>query len=422
MKPSIISITALAAAAAAQPHHRHQQQHQHQVKRQDVVVDVFTDIVTATEPAAIVYVDQNGQPISTSVQGQTTTVPTQAVFPTSPPFGAPSGYNPPAPPSESSTNVPPPPPAPTSSSADSSFAPPAPETTQAPGPSSYSSPGYTAPPTPSTTSSSGSGPGTSKFGYGLSYSPYNADNSCKSQDQVNADLAGLTGYGMIRIYGTDCDQVSTVLNAATAKGMKIFAGVYDIGQVTTETQALIDAANGNWTAIDNVAVGNEAVSGASGNAYPVDQVVSAINQARATLRAAGYNGNVVTVDTSATIMQNPELCQASDFAAANCHAFFNAAGTAEEAGGYVLDQAKQVSQACGGKDTVITESGWPSAGETNGLAVPSEENQKIAIDSLRNSFSDNIVLFSAYNDLWKQNNPYTFNAENYWGIYGDAPS
>lgn len=396
MKLSIISVVTISAAAAAQPHRRH---HPHPVKRQDVVVDVVTDVVTTTQAAAVIFVDQNGQPISTSFAAQPG--PTEA-----PPPAPASNGPPPAPPSPPSENPNPPP---------------APGSTQAPPPPSapYPPPDPSSPPPPASSSSSGSDGDTGSFGYGLSYSPYGDDGSCKNQDQVNADFEAFSGYGFVRSYGTDCDQVNTMLNAATSKGMKMIAGVYDIADVTSETQALIDVGKNNWDAIDTVVVGNEAVTNGMAS---VDQVVSAVNQARSMLQAAGYNGRVVTVDTSAQIIDNPQLCQVSDFAAANCHAFFNADLTPDQAGSWVKEQAQRVKDACGGRDTMITESGWPTNGDTNGLAVPSQENQRIAIDSLKSAFSDNIVLFSAFNDYWKQNSPSTFNAEQFWGIYGDAPA
>ncbi|KAK4946877.1 Cell surface mannoprotein mp65, partial [Elasticomyces elasticus] len=125
---------------------------------------------------------------------------------------------------------------------------------------------------------------------------------------------------------------------------------------------------------------------------------------------------IVTVDTFVAIIANPELCRASDYAAANCHAFFDGGVTAQGAGAFVLSQAQAVSKACGGKNTVITESGWPSQGNANGAAVPSLSNQKDAINSLKSHFSSNMVLFTAFNDMWKKNNAGTFGAEQYWGI------
>lgn len=201
--------------------------------------------------------------------------------------------------------------------------------------------------------------------------------------------------------------------------MKIMAGVYDITDVASEITLIVSAANGDWSAIDTVSVGNEVINSGTGT---VAEVVSAVNQAKSLLSAAGYTGNVVTVDTFNAIIANPELCRVSDFAAANCHAFFDSSITADQAGSYVKEQAQQVQNACNGKLTIITESGWPSNGQTNGAAVPSEANQQAAISSLRSSFSDNLVLFSAFNDYWKENFPGSFDAEQYWGIYGNAPA
>ncbi|KAK0897109.1 Cell surface mannoprotein mp65 [Friedmanniomyces endolithicus] len=284
--------------------------------------------------------------------------------------------------------------------------------------SSDAAPAPSSAPSSTPTPTSSSAPGADFSGYTLSYSPYNSDNSCKSQDQVNSDFNVISGYGMIRIYGTDCDQTATVLTAVKAKGMKLFAGVYDVNNVNAEVQQIVNAANGDWSNFHTVSIGNE---GINNGAYSVDQVVSAIGTARSTLQAAGYTGNVVTVDTFVAMIANPELCQASDYAAANCHPFFDGGVSAEDAGQFVLGQAQRVSEACGGKDTMITETGWPSDGETNGKAVPSQDNQVAAVNSIRTAFSNNVVLFSAFNDKWKQNNPSTFGAEQYWGIYGDAP-
>ena len=280
-------------------------------------------------------------------------------------------------------------------------------------------PSYSSPSNPSAPKSSDVTGGAGAAGYGISYAPYNGDGSCKTASEIKQDFQAFEGYGQLRIYGTDCDQVANVLPAASARNMKLFAGIWDVGNVADEAQLIIDAAKGDWRAIDTISVGNEVINSGSGT---VDQVVSAVKQAKSILSAAGFAGNVVTVDTSDQIINNPQLCEVSDFAAANCHAFFDASVTASGAGAYVKKQAQLVQQACGGKNTIITESGWPWKGESNGAAVPSKANQKAAIGSLRNAFSRNIILFSAFNDAWKQDYKGTFGTEKYWGIYGNAPS
>lgn len=412
MKATIFLFAGLSAAAIAQPH---QHRHNH-AKRQAVVTDVEvqteTDVVTATAPNAVVYVDQNGNPTATSFEGQaapTSTAQQQQNWAPPSSWAAPSA--------DSSSYVAP---APSSYAAPSSSSAAA-ASSSAPAPSSYSAPASSASsassaPAPSSSSSSGSG---SNSGYAISYSPYHTDNSCKSQDEVNKDIKGISGYSMIRIYGTSCNQASTVLNAARAQGMQLFAGVYDITQVESEVDSIIGAADGDWSGIHTISIGNEGVNDGT---YTVDAVLAALTTARGKLSGAGYTGKIVTVDTFVAILANPQLCKASDYAAANCHAFFDNTCTAENAGSYVLKMAQAVSQACGGMDTMITESGWPSQGQSNGQAVPSTENQAAAISSLKSAFSSNLILFNSYNDYWKTSTAAQFGAEQHWGVLGNAPS
>lgn len=138
--------------------------------------------------------------------------------------------------------------------------------------------------------------------------------------------------------------------------------------------------------------GNELVNSGTASA---SQVVAAIGTAKAALKSAGYSGPVVTVDTMIAMKANIELCTASDFCAINCHAFFDGNTLPSGAGDFVKNWAQQISQAAGGKTTVVTESGWPTQGNTNVKAVPSQENHQAAITSLKASFGGgtNLVLY-----------------------------
>ncbi|KAL4811124.1 glycoside hydrolase superfamily [Aspergillus unguis] len=254
--------------------------------------------------------------------------------------------------------------------------------------------------------------------FGISYSPYNADNTCKDQAQVTTDIDKLSHYSFVRIYGVDCDQTRKVVNAARRHNMRVFAGVYDLQNMHTSLQTIIDSARPDLGVLHTISIGNELVN--RNQASPA-AVTSAVADARAYLRGLGYTGPVVTTDTFSKVLEHPELCKASDYCAANCHAFFDATQTPENAGNYVRDISRRLSTATGGKHTIITESGWPHAGQNNGKAVPSVENQRRAIESLRRNFKKdhgNLVLFSAYDDEWKADNQWTFGAEKFWGIHG----
>ena len=318
---------------------------------------------------------------------------------TASPIPPPPPSSPPAPHPAPSQPAPPPPPAPQPSQSHPVSAPPR----------------QSSPPTPPEGSSSGPG-----FRSAISYSPYNADNSCKSTSQVATDLANVSGYEVIRLYGTDCNQVANVI-AATHSTVHLFLGIFDITSIQSEVQTIASALDNNWSLVNTISVGNELVNSGSASAA---QVVAAISTARAALKQAGYTGPVVTVDTMIAMKNNIDLCTASDFCAINCHAFFDSNTPASGAGPFVKNWAEQISQLAGGKTTVVTESGWPTQGEANGAAVPSQQDHQTAIQSLRSAFGGggNLVLYGMYNDLWKKDSGSTFGAERYWGIYGNAPA
>jgi exo-beta-1,3-glucanase (GH17 family) len=147
-----------------------------------------------------------------------------------------------------------------------------------------------------------------------------------------------------------------------------------------------------------------------------EQVISALRQARSILRSAGYQGPVVAVDTFIATEAHPELCEESDYCAINAHAFFDSTISADEAGPWLEKTVRSIkSKLSSEKEVIITETGWPTEGSANGLAVPGLDNQKRALESISKSFSGspgNVILFSAFNDLWKGDR------DKYWGIGG----
>ncbi|RDW67996.1 hypothetical protein BP6252_09392 [Coleophoma cylindrospora] len=416
-----VAAASLLQFSAAQPHRNRQAVHQHQKK--DVVVTV-TDIVYPTNgPEVIVYVDQFDTPRSTSTNYLWGTVEATSSSSTS----TSSSYVAPAAPSSTSVA---PAIAPAVVAAASSSAYVAPVVTTS------STPVYVAPTTSSTsvapvatTSSSAAAASTSATaeagGYGFSYNAYRADGTCKTQDDVNMDFAGLpSGYTMVRTYGTDCDQITTVLSAAMTYGYTLFAGVYYLDTLAADLQTMISAANaaGGWSAFDTISIGNELVDTGKSTAA---EVIAALSTARGTLTAAGFTGHVVTVDTLAATLLNPSLCDESDYCAVNCHPFFDQYTSSSEAGTFINTQVGLLRAvlANANQEVVITETGWPWQGTNHGDAVVSLADQSTAIASIKGNVSLKTILLSAYNDLWKTTAAATYDAEKYWGIGGiNAPS
>jgi exo-beta-1,3-glucanase (GH17 family) len=276
----------------------------------------------------------------------------------------------------------------------------------------------------SSAGSGGAGGSSSSRLPGVSYAPFRADHQCKTKDEIMHDMSLLANdYSLLRIYGTECDQVANVYSCAKSHGMKVFLGIWNIDDVQAEAEKIIDGIAGDWSTVDTISVGNELVNQ---NLASPAKVIAALKQARVILRSAGYQGPVVTVDTFVAANANPELCNESDYCAVNAHAFFDPHTSAEEAGKWLSNTIEGLrSKISSNKRIVVCETGWPTQGNTNGKAVPGMEQQKAALGSIQEAFADHLedlILFSAFDDLWKKAEAATFMAEQHWGIGGRKSS
>lgn len=229
-------------------------------------------------------------------------------------------------------------------------------------------------------------------------------------------------FTTVRTYGTDCDQPNIALTLAKKYNKKVLLGVYWLDdRLGSQLQTIIEAIkvnDNNWGIVDSIAIGNEDVH--RGASSPM-QVVGAISKSRFVLRANGYRGPIVHVDSQDAILANPMLCSraAGDYIAANIHAFFNPNTPADQAGDFVaqqVDSLRACGQGAGNTRVRVTETGWPKGGYANGVAVPSKDNQLKAIASIKAKLGKDVFLFSAFNNYWMRNSASTFNAEHYWGI------
>ncbi|KAB8293107.1 hypothetical protein EYC80_007466 [Monilinia laxa] len=454
MKTTTLSLAgfSLLQLTLAQPFNRH---NAHRVihNKRDLVTIVDTIVVEASQvPEVIIYVDPAGNPISTTTEylsNKPSTIsesrPSVATSSSSAATTSAGDYGAAPAPYQPSSQTPYTAPAATtpvksSSAPVSSSVAPVPTSTSVAAPVVTSSTSVPAPvvsssstvpvvSSSSTTSSaavaSTSAASYSSGGFGFAYSPYMANSNCKTQEQVNQDFAAIpSSYSTVRIYGVDCNQVATTLVAAKKYGFKIFAGVYDFSEVSTETQAIVDAVKGDWSTITTISIGNEWVNNGVTDAAGV---ASAVATAKAILSAGGYTGKLVAVDTLAATKLYPSLCDNVDYCAVNCHPFFDTNTAAEAAGDFLATQISELRGLLSNPDMeiVITETGWPSAGTSHDQAVASTEAQTTAIAAIKNLFasnSSNVFLFSTFNDYWKVNTAALYMAEQSWGYLGNAPS
>ena len=122
-------------------------------------------------------------------------------------------------------------------------------------------------------------------------------------------------------------------------------------------------------------------------------------------------------DTHAARPAHPAVVDAVDRVLVNCYPYWE---------GVAVDQAlpmvhgwhQQVVAAAGGKRVVISETGWPSDGDTVGHAVPSAENAAFYFLNFVSWAEANDVeyfYFEAFNETWKAQHEGPQGA--HWGVW-----
>jgi exo-beta-1,3-glucanase (GH17 family) len=258
----------------------------------------------------------------------------------------------------------------------------------------------------------------------VTYSPYNDDSSCKTSDQVYSDLSKIASLGIrkIRVYGTDCNSISTIEPNAVKLGLKInqgfWIGASGVDSIDSGVQDLINWVHnengGDWGLFTTLTIGNEAIYGGFVDG---STLLAKIKSVKSTLRSAGWSGSVTTAEPPQSYIDFPNLCTDTDgidYVGLNVHPYFDANTAPADAGNFVLSQIEIAQRTCNNRNVQITETGYPSAGNTNGKAVPTKDNQATAIKSILSATNNNCVLFTLYDDKWKTPGPY--NVEQYFGF------
>ncbi|KAL8667359.1 MAG: hypothetical protein Q9168_007272 [Polycauliona sp. 1 TL-2023] len=260
-------------------------------------------------------------------------------------------------------------------------------------------------------------PSSSGSHWAMTYSPYTPSGDCKSSSSIATDVAAIAskGFSSLRLYSTDCSGLSAVATAAQSHNLNLILGVYisDTGISVARPQiheivawATNPTNTNGWKGVEMIVVGNEAVFNGFATAT---ELAGFVAEARSAFRTAGYQGPVTLTETVDTLSKNKNiLCPASDIAAANIHPFFNGAITASGAGAFVASQLQLLAKTCPGKEVVNLETGWPSKGSANGVAVPGKWEQKVAVEGIRKMAGGKSAFFSFVDDEWKE--------EGEWGV------
>lgn len=380
--------------------------------------------------------EEKKTPIYTPVAPSSTkpaSKPSKEAYPPAPPAPASSSkavYSaaPPAPASSKAVYSAVPPPAPASSKAVYSAVPPAPVSSKAaytPAPYPVSSKAAEKPkpapstskavakPKPSGSYSAGGRIVTKGDKWAITYTPYANSGDCKTSDEIKADIKKISelGFTTIRSYSTDCGVFEYVVPACQKYGLKVIYGIFLEG---AGKGTFSDYANAQLEDIKNkapkdgvamVIVGNECMF--NNNCQPAE-LASYIDHVREELRGSGFPSDIAVTTTEPVGTweeKGAALCDHIDVFTVQVHPYFTQSVTADQAGAFAAQQLEQAAKVCptaAAKGKYITEIGWPSAGQANGLAVAGVAEQKIAMKKIQESVGTEACLFSFQNDGWKE--------------------
>lgn len=233
-----------------------------------------------------------------------------------------------------------------------------------------------------------------------------------SEEQVRRRLKIMAPYTQwVRSFSC-IDGNEFVPKIARESGMKTLVGAWlgdDAKKNEKEIEALIQLAKDGF--VDIAAVGNEVMYRKD---LTEEELIAFIKRVREAIPAhipVGY------VDAYYEFTIKPRITEACDVILTNCYPYWE--GTNQE---YALSHMKsmyhQAKAAANGKKVIITETGWPSQGESFKDSHPSEENaMKYFINSQLWSKEENIEMFyfASFDESWKVGPEGEVGA--HWGIW-----
>src|SRR5580704_4262108 len=215
----------------------------------------------------------------------------------------------------------------------------------------------------------------------LSYAPFRADQSPLiasthvEASQIEEDLAKLAGLtGCVRTYSIEngLDQVPAI---AERLGLKLLQGLW-LGNDRQKNRVQIDQtvalARRYPDTITGIVAGNEVLLRGE---LPAEELAGIMREVKA---ASGIP--VTYADVWEFWLRNRELAEAADFITIHILPYWeDFPVAAERAGDHVDRIVDVVKTGFPGKDILVGEVGWPSAGRMREGALPSPSNEALVL-------------------------------------------
>jgi exo-beta-1,3-glucanase (GH17 family) len=241
---------------------------------------------------------------------------------------------------------------------------------------------------------------------GVNFSPYiDSDEDARSTasqittEELTERISAVAPYtNWIRTFACNAD-LAGAGSIAHELGKNMAMGVWIASDATANDEQIVclcDAiANGD---VDTAIVGSEVLL--RGDLEESD-LITLIQTVKAC--AEPYNVPVAYADVYGELLSAPNVISEIDLVYANYYPYWEGKSV-DQAIAYVHRWHRQLVSASGGKEVIVSETGWPSCGDTLGEAVPSLENAGLYFLNFVSWADANQVTyfyFSAFDEGWK---------------------
>jgi len=273
---------------------------------------------------------------------------------------------------------------------------------------------------------------------GINYGPFHQGNQQPgtpiSDDQFISDLKTIStglasSFNVIKTYGIDkesrLDRV-VPLAAKYLPALQVYQGIYESPEYNSNANkeyldTAIQLAKQYPDTVAALVVGNECLTGDPNPSISLDQLLRDLQYVK-----NGLTGNPKTKVTTCLTWgaaDNPDFRNQLnespflDYIMINIYPFY--AGpygiSIDKAFGNLMEGFNKFKSLFSKKEVFIGETGWPSAGDANGEAIPSVANEQTYTRQIATSkLPGSIFMFAAFDEPWlvRQNS-----WGPHWGIW-----
>lgn len=235
--------------------------------------------------------------------------------------------------------------------------------------------------------------------------------------QIEADLVQLAQLtDCVRVYSAD-QGLEQVVPIAARLGLKVLQGLWissNAARTMAQFETTVELANRYPETIRAVVVGNEVLLRGELSA---PDLAASIRAMKARVKVP-----VTYADVWEFWLRSPDVAAAVDFVTIHILPYWEDFPIpAAQAGAHIDAIRKQVAAAFPGKEVIIGEVGWPSAGRMREGALPSPANQaRVIQDVLALAKRDNVKVnvIEAFDQPWKR--ALEGVVGGHWGLFDDA--